>query len=398
MIDIATIDGGVEPLLALAPVQHELQAAEAQRPSARGPTSRSARACAGYGESNRNALARTKPSDADRQVDVEDPAPRPLVGEVAADRGPEDRAEDEADAPHRHGEPALVEGEDLPQDRLRQRDDRARRRGPGRCARRSAWSRSGAAPEMNELTVNSVRQIRKKRLRPNTRGEPSGGRDDDGVGGEVRGDHPRDLVEPGRERALQVRQHDVGHAGVEDLHEGDHHDREGDGPLAAGGDRGRFGGGRCHARRAGCLAAPRGWAAKPGNGQITVTGVIASSCRAGRVASRPRPRALGQFASPCFVASGPQPSTYTHVRLGLPGRSRLAWLATCPSAGGQSDTHDLDGVRRGRHGLQCTGAAVGFARARAGKERSWPRRRLTSSTSGPTWPAILPAPGASSAP
>src|SRR6185295_5212030 len=25
-----------------------------------------------------------------------------------------------------------------------------------------------------------------------------------------------------------------------------------------------------------------------------------------------------------------QPSTYTHVRLGLPRRSRLVWLATCP--------------------------------------------------------------------
>src|SRR5712691_8962221 len=27
-----------------------------------------------------------------------------------------------------------------------------------------------------------------------------------------------------------------------------------------------------------------------------------------------------------------KPSTYTHVRLGLPVRSRLVWLATCPSA------------------------------------------------------------------
>ena len=37
----------------------------------------------------------------------------------------------------------------------------------------------------------------------------------------------------------------------------------------------------------GHLGGARGWAAKPGNGQLTVTGVIASSCRAGRVASRP---------------------------------------------------------------------------------------------------------------
>src|SRR5712691_7521460 len=32
------------------------------------------------------------------------------------------------------------------------------------------------------------------------------------------------------------------------------------------------------------------------------------------------------------LRTGRQPSTYTHVRLGLPARSRLVWLVTCPSA------------------------------------------------------------------
>src|SRR6266540_7325096 len=41
----------------------------------------------------------------------------------------------------------------------------------------------------------------------------------------------------------------------------------------------------------------------------------------------------GQFASPYFVLARRQPSTYTHVRLGLPTRSGLVWLATWPSAG-----------------------------------------------------------------
>jgi len=43
--------------------------------------------------------------------------------------------------------------------------------------------------------------------------------------------------------------------------------------------------------------------------------------------------ALGQFGSPYFVLARRQPSTYTHVRLGLPTRSGLVWLATCPRAG-----------------------------------------------------------------
>src|SRR5438132_11848969 len=36
------------------------------------------------------------------------------------------------------------------------------------------------------------------------------------------------------------------------------------------------------------------------------------------------------------LRAGRQPSTYTHVRLGLPARSRLVWLATCPSATARS--------------------------------------------------------------
>src|SRR5207245_1371566 len=48
-----------------------------------------------------------------------------MVGEVAAHGRPQDGAEDEAHSPHRHGEPALLEGEDLPEDGLGERDDRS---------------------------------------------------------------------------------------------------------------------------------------------------------------------------------------------------------------------------------------------------------------------------------
>src|SRR6267143_3499107 len=65
--------------------------------------------------------------------------------------------------------------------------------------------------------------------------EPAGGRDDDGVGGEIGGQHPGDLVDAGRQRALHVRQRDVGDARVDDLHHRHQHDGDGDGPLARGG-------------------------------------------------------------------------------------------------------------------------------------------------------------------
>src|SRR6266849_3412993 len=51
------------------------------------------------------------------------------------------------------------------------------------------------------------------------------------------------------------------------------------------------------------------------------------------------------------LRAGRQPSTYTHVRLGLPARSRLVWLATCPSACAQIDplpgSEHREGIRRG---------------------------------------------------
>jgi hypothetical protein len=61
------------------------------------------------------------------------------------------------------------------------------------------------------------------------------------------------------------------------------------------------------------------------SGEIACTGnallpAILATCIVRKIASRNRP-----FAMPA------------HVRLGLPARSRLVWLATCPSAGGQID-------------------------------------------------------------
>src|ERR1700675_2188359 len=66
-------------------------------------------------------------------------------------------------------------------------------------------------------------------------------------------------------------------------------------------------------------------------------------------------KALGQFASPYFVASGRAALNVQQVRLGVPARSRLVWLATCPSAGG--------------HGNAQSGGPSGAPRPRRG---AWP--------------------------
>src|SRR2546425_5427929 len=59
---------------------------------------------------------------AGREVMRKDPPPWPVVGDPAAEGRAEDRAQHDPDAPERHRHPPLTEGEDLPEDRLRDRD------------------------------------------------------------------------------------------------------------------------------------------------------------------------------------------------------------------------------------------------------------------------------------
>ena len=61
-------------------------------------------------------------------------------------------------------------------------------------------------------------------------GEPAGHRQDDRVGDQVRRQRPRRLVDRRRQAAGDVRQRHVDHGGVEHLHEGGEHHRDGDDP------------------------------------------------------------------------------------------------------------------------------------------------------------------------
>src|SRR6202048_4143476 len=89
----------MEPVLQLAPVEHQLQGAD---PQAQGQESdeieRLAMHVAGLADENENAQ---RAQHADRQVDVEDPAPAVVIGQPAAERRPHDRSEDRPDAEYR---------------------------------------------------------------------------------------------------------------------------------------------------------------------------------------------------------------------------------------------------------------------------------------------------------
>ena len=91
----------MEPVFQLAAVEHQLQRADpqAQRQEP-DEIERLAMHVTGLADENQGAQ---RAQHADRQVDVKDPAPAVILGQPAAERRPHDRAEDRADAEHRHG-------------------------------------------------------------------------------------------------------------------------------------------------------------------------------------------------------------------------------------------------------------------------------------------------------
>ena len=160
--------------------------------------------------------------DADRQVDQEHPVPGVIVGQPGAERRAHDRPQHHADAPDRHGAAALLGRIGVEQHRLRQRHQR----GAGHALQQA---------EQHDL-LDVLRQRAQQRgdgeagdaddeqlLAAEAVGQPADRRRHDGGGDDIGGQHPVDLVERGRQRALHVGQRDIGDGGVERLHDGRRH-------------------------------------------------------------------------------------------------------------------------------------------------------------------------------
>ena len=148
--------------------------------------------------------------------------PGVIVGEPGAERRAHDRPEHHADAPDRHRRAALLERIGVEQHRLRQRHQR----GAGHALQQA---------EQHHL-LDVLRQRAQERgdgeagdaddeqlLAAEAVGHPADRRGHDGGGDDVGGEHPVDLVERGRQRALHIGQRDVGDGGVERLHDGRGH-------------------------------------------------------------------------------------------------------------------------------------------------------------------------------
>ena len=176
--------------------------------------------------------------DAERQVDVEHPAPGVEVGQVAAERRADHRAHGDAHREDRHRLGAARERIDVQHRRLRQR-----RQGGAEHALQQA--------EADQLLQRLRRAAQhggdgeagdadhEQPLAAEADGHPADRRGHDGGGDHVGGEHPGDLVVGCRHAALHVGQRHVGDGGVQRLHE--HRQHRGGGEQAAIGDAGGFG-------------------------------------------------------------------------------------------------------------------------------------------------------------
>src|SRR5271170_2494581 len=114
--------GRVEPILEFAPVEQNLQGADRNAKRAKAEKIKAlAQGVAGLVDEHEDA---DEGNDANWQVNVEHPAPVVIVGQPAAERGTDDRADHDAGTPYRHGLAVTLGQIDAQEDGLRQRHQR----------------------------------------------------------------------------------------------------------------------------------------------------------------------------------------------------------------------------------------------------------------------------------
>ena len=117
--------GRRQPVFLLALVEHDLQGGDADRQQAQAAIVDAPRAAHEIRRVEDVRLRHHQREHADWNVDVEHPAPRVVVGEPAAEHRPEDRRDDDAEAPEAHRLAAILRRKGFEQDRLRDRLQRA---------------------------------------------------------------------------------------------------------------------------------------------------------------------------------------------------------------------------------------------------------------------------------
>ncbi len=166
---------------------------------------------------------------ADGDVDVKGVAPTECVSEPAAEGGAENGGNDDAESVGGHGHGSLGGREALEQDGLGEG-----LKGAAACSLKDAGEENDAegggcsAEEGGDGEDDDAGE--QEALASEAAGEPVGRGEDDGVGDEVAGEDPGGFGVGGGEAAGNVGQRHGGDRGVEHLHKGGEHDRDGDQP------------------------------------------------------------------------------------------------------------------------------------------------------------------------
>ncbi len=214
-----------EPVERLAAIQHQLQGADREAEQAKAePVERPPAIAQGLRHEGEDAEQR---QDAERQIDVEDPAPVVEIGQIAAQRRAQDRADHHAHAPKRHGAAMLLARIGVEQDRLGERHQARAKRPLEQPEQDQLLERGGrTAQHRGEGEAGDGDQEQPLAAEPG--GQKAGRRGHDRRRHDVGGQDPGDLLLSRRQAALHVGQRDIGDGRVQRLHDRRQHDRERD--------------------------------------------------------------------------------------------------------------------------------------------------------------------------
>src|SRR5579863_54796 len=167
--------------------------------------------------------------DADGNVDEKNPAPGEIVGNPAAESRTYGGSDDHAHAINGHGHALFFARETVHEDSLRN-GLQAASAGALQHAKENERAEAWSKPAKERANGENCDAGHVELLAPKNIGEPAGQRQNDGVGDEVGSEHPSALVHARAETAGNVREGNVGDAGVEHFHERRQHYRGGDEP------------------------------------------------------------------------------------------------------------------------------------------------------------------------
>ncbi len=232
----------VEPVEAFAALQHPLQGADRQGQQ------RDAAQVDGLGPHLEFGIAdvpedQKRRQDPEWHIDVEDPRPAVAVDDVAAERGADSRADHDAHSEHGLSDAHFRRRKGLEQRRLRGGQECAAAQALHHAPQDQRVERPCGAAEKRRAHEQNDRSG-EVALPPEVPGQPARHRDDNHVGDDVSGRHPRDLVERGAEISHHVRDRDVDDRRVDQFEHRGERDRDGDDVFVGVGVRG-------HRRRAG---------------------------------------------------------------------------------------------------------------------------------------------------